>query len=264
MLKPKKSLGQNFLIDQNIVSKIVSLEEIYEKNIIEIGPGTGNLTKEIIKQKPKNLILIEKDKKLYAELKRQFKDFKQVKIYNEDVLKFNFENEIKNETIIYGNLPYNISTKILTNLIKFKIWPPKYIKLILMFQKEVAEKILANYKTPNYGRLRIMSNYRLSACDNFNISNNCFYPKPKIDSTVISFDVKRNPKIKIDNIKNLETVTNIFFSGKRKMINKPLKKLFIDFKKISTKLNLDLSVRPSEISEIKYYEIAKLYEKKLD
>ena len=120
MLKPKKSLGQNFLIDNNILKKISKLREINKNNIIEIGPGTGNLTNEILKLNPKKLILIEKDSKLYSQLSENFKQNKKVKIINEDILEIDLENLVKKDTIIFGNLPFNISTKIFTNLLKFK------------------------------------------------------------------------------------------------------------------------------------------------
>ena len=138
MIKPKKSLGQNFLIDNNILNKIIKLTEISNNNIVEIGPGSGNLTRKIIEQKPKDLILIEKDYNLTNYLKNNLKKKKNLKIFNEDILKFDLEKNIKKNSIIIGNLPYNVSSQILIKLIKFKNWLPKYKKLILMFQKEVA------------------------------------------------------------------------------------------------------------------------------
>ena len=139
MLYPKKSLGQNFIIDQNIIKKILFLGKVNESNIVEIGPGTGNLTRQIIKYNPKSLTLIEKDTKLCDELKKNIKFDGKLKIFNNDILKFDLEKKIKKNSIIFGNLPYNISTQILVKLLKFKNWPPKYNKLILMFQKKLQE-----------------------------------------------------------------------------------------------------------------------------
>ena len=156
IVKPKKSLGQNFLIDNNIIDKIIKLSDIKNNNIVEIGPGTGNVTEKIIDQNPKSLILIEKDRQLADDLKEKINNQLDVTIFNEDVLKFELENKIKNNTIIIGNLPYNISSQILVKLIKFKKWLPKYKKLILMFQKEVADKILAKPKSSSFGRLAIL------------------------------------------------------------------------------------------------------------
>ena len=120
MNRPKKSLGQNFLIDNNVINKIIKLVKIKNSNILEIGPGTGNLTDKIIAQKPKSLILIEKDKTLYENLKKKYKNFKEVVLLNEDVLSINLEKILKTDTVVFGNLPYNISTQILVKFIKFE------------------------------------------------------------------------------------------------------------------------------------------------
>tara|TARA_B100002051_G_scaffold237119_1_gene238784 strand:- start:1166 stop:1966 length:801 start_codon:yes stop_codon:yes gene_type:complete len=263
MLYPKKSLGQNFIIDQNIIKKILFLGKVNESNIVEIGPGTGNLTRQIIKYNPKSLTLIEKDTKLCDELKKNIKFDGKLKIFNNDILKFDLEKKIKKNSIIFGNLPYNISTQILVKLLKFKNWPPKYNKLILMFQKEVAERILANYNTNNYGRLSVISNFRLKVLNSFNVSKNCFFPKPKVDSTVLLFQPITNKSYNIKNIENLEKITQIFFSNRRKMINKNFKKLFNNSLKLSEKLKLDLSFRPSQISNNQYYKIVQYYEMSL-
>ena len=216
MIKPKKSLGQNFLIDNNIINKIIKLADIENNNIIEIGPGTGNLTKKIIEQKPKNLLLIEKDKILSDELNKKYVDLRNFKIFNEDILKFDLEKNMKKNSIIIGNLPYNISSQILIKLIKLKKWLPKYKKLILMFQKEVADKILAKYKTSNYGRLSIITAARLKINSFFNVSPNSFYPVPKVKSTVLVFEPIVNKNNNIQNLENLEKVSHIFFLEKEK------------------------------------------------
>ena len=135
MTLAKKSLGQNFLIDKNIINKILGLTVLKNRNIIEIGPGTGALTEEILKKKPRSLIVIEKDDKLSNFLIKKYKSNKIIKIYNEDILKFNLEKILRKKTIIFGNLPYNISSQILVKIIKFKKWPPDFLDLIFMFQK---------------------------------------------------------------------------------------------------------------------------------
>ena len=211
MIRPKKSLGQNFLIDNNILNKIVKLSEIRNNNIVEIGPGTGNLTKKIIEQKPKNLILIEKDQKLINELKNKLKEGQKINIFNEDILKFNLEKNIKKNSTIIGNLPYNISSQILIKLIRFNKWLPKYNKLILMFQKEVADKILAKYNTSSYGRLAIISAARLKITNCFDVSPNSFYPVPRVKSSVLVFEPIINKDFKVKNIMNLEIISHVFF-----------------------------------------------------
>ena len=131
----KKSLGQNFLIDKNIVKKIIELVNLRNKNVVEIGPGKGALTDEILKKKPKSLIIIEKDNFLANQLKEKYKDVKILKIYNNDILKFDLEKKIFKNSEIFGNLPYNISSQILIKFLKFKNWPPKFNSLIFMFQR---------------------------------------------------------------------------------------------------------------------------------
>ena len=262
MIKPKKSLGQNFLIDNNILNKIIKLTNIKNCNVVEIGPGSGNLTKKIIEQKPKNIILVEKDFFLSKNLKDKFEKLSKLQVFNEDILKFDLEKKIKEETIIIGNLPYNISSQILIKLIKFTKWLPKYKKLILMFQKEVADKILAKYKSPYYGRLSIITAARLKVTNHFNVSPNSFYPVPKVQSTVLVLEPIKNKKFKVQNIESLEKITHIFFSKKRKMINKAFRTLFEKPEEIAKKIDIDLNLRPNQISEKQYYEITEYFEKK--
>ena len=263
MIKPKKSLGQNFLIDNNILNKIIKLTEIKNNCVVEIGPGTGNLTKKIIEQKPKSLILIEKDHRLTDSLKNELTTHSNLKIFNEDILKFDLEKNIKKNSIIIGNLPYNISSQILVKLIKFKKWLPKYKKLILMFQKEVADKILAKFNTSDYGRLAILSAARLKITDHFNVSPNSFYPVPKVRSTVLVFEPIINKDYKIKNIENLEKISHIFFSRKRKMINKAFNKIFKNPLEVSKKINVNLNLRPNELSENEYFKITEFYENQI-
>ena len=261
LILPKKSLGQNFLMDQNIIRKIIKIGNI-EKNttILEIGAGNGNLTKKIIQQKPKKIIAIEKDKKLSIFLKNNFKEFENIRIINNDIFNVIKNNNIGKNIIVFGNLPYNISTQILAALILLKKWPPWYETLILMFQKEVADRILAKEGSKDFGRLSILCNWRLEIKKHFNVSKNCFYPKPKINSTLLSFKPKKNIEYNIKNPKNLETVTRILFSNRRKMINKNFVKLFGYDKSIIKELNLNLKQRPEELSSKMYYKIALRYE----
>ena len=256
----KRSLGQNFLIDLNIIQKITNQVEIKNKNIIEIGPGKGALTNQILKKKPKYLTLIEKDNSLSEELKLKYKKYNNVKIYNQDILKFNLEKILKKDTIIFGNLPYNISSQILIKILKLKEWPPKYSALIFMFQKEMADRIIGKFKTSKYGRLSIITNYKLNIFNKFNVSPNCFLPKPKIISTVLY--LKPNKKIynRIKNIENLEKITRVLFSSKRKMINKNIKKIFKKNELIDLLKKINIKSRPSNLSPENFYEITRVFE----
>ena len=259
MRRHKKSLGQNFLTDKNIIKKIVNLVNIKNKNIIEIGPGKGALTDEILKKNPKTVSLIEKDNSLSQHLKNKYSKYKFLTIHNNDILKFDLEKIILRNTIIFGNLPYNISSQILVKVLSLNKWPPKFLNLIFMFQKELGEKIIGTFSSFNYGRLSILSNYRLNINKKFIVSPNCFFPKPKVNSMVILFSPKKNKKFNIKKIKNLEDVTNIFFSNKRKMVNKNIKKILKE-NQIDKINGLNMNSRPSDLKPEIYYKITELIE----
>ncbi len=258
MIRAKKSLGQNFLVDKNILEKIVNTINIENKTILEIGPGTGNLTSYILKKNPKRMYVIEKDDDLAFDLKNKFKN--QLIIINEDVLKVDETNFFNNKVIVFGNLPYNISTEILSKWIvnlKENFW---FESLILMFQKEVADRIIAGFNTKNYGRLSIICNWKLNIKKIFDIKPEAFSPKPKINSSLLLFHPKKN-YVKINNPKNLEKITRIFFNQKRKMIKKPFNQIFNGNQKILDKLNIDLTLRPQKLKLETYYKLAYEYEK---
>ena len=258
MIRAKKSLGQNFLVDKNIIDKIVNTVSIADNEILEVGPGTGNLTREILKKGPSKMYLIEKDT-LLAESLNEIVD-ERVKIFNEDILKFNENSLSKNKIKVFGNLPYNISTEILSNWItnlKEECW---FTDLVLMFQKEVADRIIAQSNTSAYGRLSILANWRLNINKICDISPESFSPRPKIQSTLIHF----TPKKKFTEIKNpinLEKITRIFFSHRRKMLKKPFNQIFNGKIDLLNKLNLDLNLRPQNLDFDTYYKLAIEYEK---
>ncbi len=257
MIKAKKSLGQNFLIDNEILNKIVSLVKIENKTILEIGPGTGNLTSHILKENPKKVFVVEKDNILADELSFNFKD--QLTIINDDILKIDESSISKENLIVFGNLPYNISTEILSKWIinlKDKFW---FDCLILMFQKEVADRIISKFNTKSYGRLSILSNWKLDIKKICDIKPEAFSPKPKIDSSLLFFSPKKN-YFEIKNPKNLEMITRIFFNQRRKMLKKPFNQLFKGNKEILNKLQIDLNLRPQNLDFDKYYQITSEYE----
>ncbi len=255
---PKKSLGQNFLVNNEILKMMTDLGDINSNDIVlEVGPGKGNLTEKILKKKPKKIILIEKDKDLSKFLKDKFGS--NVEIINDDILRYNLEHYYNKKIIIFGNLPYNISTQILTSWVKINNLKNFCKKFILMFQKEVADRILADYNSKNYGRLSIISSWKLNVKKIIDVSPGSFFPSPKIKSTLLIFKPKNNI-YKINNPKNLEHITNIFFNQRRKMIKKPLKILFKNYKKASEDLSLNLNLRPQNLSNITYYKICSYYE----
>ena len=257
MIKAKKSLGQNFLIDQNIIDNIVNIIELKNKNILEIGPGTGNLTEGILKKNPKKVLVVEKDNDLTSLLKEKFKN--KIEVINKDVLKID-ENLLSDQTLtVFGNLPYNISTEILCKWIlniKEKIW---FDCLILMFQKEVADRIISDFNTKSYGRLTILANWRLNIKKICDVSPLSFQPKPKIYSTVLFFEPKKEFFL-LKNSKNLEKITRTFFMHRRKMIKKPYYQLFNNDNTIASKVGIDLNLRPQNLDFETYFKLTKEYE----
>ncbi len=256
-IKSKKSLGQNFLIDKNIltiISNSIKIES--DSEILEIGPGTGNLTEYLIKKNPQKIFLVEKDKNLAEILNKKFN--KDIKIFNEDFLNFSNPKLLKNKLIVFGNLPYNISSQILVKLIinkeKFKIK-----KMIFMFQKELADRILSEENSKKYGRLSILAKWKFNISKITDISPNSFYPKPKVKSTLLLFSAKEK-FFKLKKPESLEYVTRVFFNQRRKKIKKPINILFQNKIEIANKLNLDLNLRPQNISSKTFFEITKEYE----
>ncbi len=240
MLVPKKSLGQNFLIDKNLCKKITKSLNIKNKIIIEIGPGTGQLTDEIIKLNPKKLILIEKDNKLFKLLKKKYIKLDFVEILNIDAI--NLDVSLNENFSIVSNLPYNIASKLIFKiLIKYN----NIQEMIFLVQKEVSIKFSyqINMKNNKYCLfLKTISKYEVL----FNISNKVFYPNPKVESTLIKITPK---KTKIDKKKLWNFSNNLFFN-KRKKINKNFIKLKnnIKYKKI-------LDKRPEQLNKDEYIKL---------
>jgi 16S rRNA (adenine1518-N6/adenine1519-N6)-dimethyltransferase len=257
LIKAKKSLGQNFLIDKDILEKIVNVIQINQKNILEIGPGTGSLTSYILKKKPKKIIVIEKDQNLAKKLEQNFKE--KLKVINEDILNIDETSLINEKLTVFGNLPYNISTEILSKWIvnlNDNFW---FDHLVLMFQKEVADRIIAKFNTSSYGRLSILANWKLNIVKICDIKPESFFPKPKVDSSLLLLSPKKKI-FKIQDPKNLEIVTRIFFSHRRKMLKKPFNQLFNGDQKILNKLKIDLNLRPQNLDFETYYQLTSEYE----
>ena len=257
MIRAKKSLGQNFLIDREVLEKISNVVQIKDKTILEVGPGTGNLTSFILKKNPKKMFVIEKDDDLAINLSETFKD--QLTIINDDILQVDENLIFKNKVTVFGNLPYNISTEILSKWItqtKDEFW---FNNLILMFQKEVADRIIAKFNTSDYGRLSILSNWKLNVEKICDIKPESFSPRPKIDSSLLFFSPKKN-FYKIKDPNNLEKVTRIFFNHRRKMLKKPFNQLFNGDHRVLNELKIDLNLRPQNLDFDTYYQLTCAYE----
>ena len=256
-IKAKKSLGQNFLIDREVLEKIISITDIANKEVLEIGPGSGNLTTYILKQKPKKLYVVEKDDDLAILLKEKFDT--EIEIINDDILKVS-ENNISDQKLsVFGNLPYNISTEILSKWILnigSDFW---FESLVLMFQKEVADRIISEFNNSNYGRLSILSSWKLNVKKILDIKPQSFSPRPKIDSSLLLFTPKEN-FFKLKDPKNLEKITRIFFSQRRKMLKKPFHQVFDKGKEVAEKFGIDLNLRPQNLEPEVYFKLVKEYE----
>ncbi|MDA7831947.1 16S rRNA (adenine(1518)-N(6)/adenine(1519)-N(6))-dimethyltransferase RsmA [Candidatus Pelagibacter sp.] len=256
-IKAKKSLGQNFLIDREVLEKIVSIIDITNKDVLEIGPGSGNLTTYILKKKPKKLYVVEKDDNLAILLKEKFDT--EIEIINDDILKVSESNISEQKLSVFGNLPYNISTEILSKWILnigSNFW---FDSLILMFQKEVADRIISEFNNSNYGRLSILSCWKLNVKKILDIKPQSFSPRPKIDSSLLLFTPKEN-FFKLKDPKNLEKITRVFFSQRRKMLKKPFNQVFDNGKEVAEKFGIDLNLRPQNLEPEVYYQLVKEYE----
>ena len=256
-IKAKKSLGQNFLIDREVLEKIVSITDITNKDVLEIGPGSGNLTTYILKKKPKKLYVVEKDDDLAILLKEKFDN--EIEIINDDILKVSESNISVQKLSVFGNLPYNISTEILSKWILnigSNFW---FESLVLMFQKEVADRIISEFNNSNYGRLSILSSWKLNVKKILDIKPQSFSPRPKIDSSLLLFTPKEN-FFKLKNPKNLEKITRIFFRQRRKMLKKPFNQIFDNGKEVAEKFGIDLNLRPQNLEPEVYFKLVKEYE----
>ena len=256
-IKAKKSLGQNFLIDREVLEKIVSITDIANKEVLEIGPGSGNLTTYILKQKPKKLYVVEKDDDLAILLKEKFDT--EIEIINDDILEVSESNISEQKLSVFGNLPYNISTEILSKWILnigSNFW---FDSLVLMFQKEVANRIISEFNNSNYGRLSILSSWKLNVKKILDIKPQSFSPRPKIDSSLLLFTPKEN-FFKLKNPKNLEKITRIFFSQRRKMLKKPFNQIFDNGQEVAEKFGIDLNLRPQNLEPEVYFKLVKEYE----
>ena len=249
----KKSLGQHFLINKKILKKIVSLDDIKDKIIFEIGPGRGALTKEILQNNPKRLILIEKDKNLKTylfKLQEKFEDI--VSFIDDDVLNINLKDFNYNKVKIISNLPYNIASTLIIKLIKnYDIIE----SMVLMVQKEVAERLSAKVSTPFYSRLSVLIQLHAEIEKVFDVEPNNFKPRPKVESTVIKIMPFEKSEIHYD---RLDNVLKISFRQRRKTIKNNLKTFFIDAEKKILKCGIDPNSRPQDLKPIDFVKLSKI------
>ena len=225
----KRKYGQNFLIDQNILKKICNLISGIGLHIIEIGPGDGRLTEKLLMSKPKGLKIIEIDPDLIPILESKFGKYKSIKIINENFLNYPLNEKID---LIVSNLPYNISSQILVKICLMEN-PP--INLILMFQKEFAERLMDK----KLNSLNSLVNCFYEINNSFNVSKNCFRPIPKIDSTVLYFKKKQKILLKKIEVNEFIKFKRNLFSHKRKTLFNQLKDYSFNKEKFDLKLRIE-------------------------
>jgi len=226
-LSANKSFGQNFLLDFNLTRRIARASGALEGySVVEIGPGPGGLTRALFMEGAKRVIVIERDKRflpVLTSISDAYPD--RLTVLIGDALKTPLEGHIEGGCVIIANLPYNVATALLINWLQVDPWPPWFDRLTLMFQKEVAQRIVARPGDKAYGRLSVLSNFRCHTQALFDINPRAFTPPPKVMSTLVELIPKTMPEDAPD-IRSLETVTRAAFSQRRKMLRSSLKSLF--------------------------------------
>jgi len=248
--KPKYKLGQNFLIDANISRKITKLVQGQLADpIIEIGPGTGSLTNELLKDNYR-IKAVEIDKAAFDVLSERFVGIPNIEIFNEDAMEFDYTTLNGPWWIFVSNLPYNIGTRLLVKLITEV---PVIHRYVVMVQKEVAERMVARPSTKDYGSLTVLFQLFTEVKIQFDVSKNCFSPQPKVTSSVVTIQRESlfDEEIRIQAFE----ISKIAFQQKRKKIRSSLNTI-INEEHLS-KMNIDPNLRASDLSPDMYYEIAK-------
>ena len=248
--KPNYKLGQNFLIDSNISRKITKLVQGQLADpIIEVGPGTGSLTSELLKDNYR-IKAVEIDKKLIEVLNDRFIDVPNLEIFNEDAMEFDYTQLQGPWWIFVSNLPYNIGTRLLVKLI---IEVPVIHRYVVMVQKEVGERIVANPGGKEYGSLSVLFKLFTETKIQFDVSKNCFYPIPKVTSTVLT--IQRETILDQEIRLQAFEISKIAFQQKRKKVRTSLKTIISEDKLVE--LGIDPNSRASNLTPENYYDIAK-------
>ena len=264
-IPPKKKFGQNFLTDQSIVEKIIrSAGDLKNKSIIEIGGGSGNLTKHLLNAKPKKLLVIEIDKD-YDEILSKILENSSIetKLISENVLDTDIYSFFLEPPVVFGNLPYNISTKILAKLLTEENGEPKWDKLLLMFQLEVANRIVAEPHTKQYGRLSLFSQFYSFPSLEFRISKNSFFPVPKVESALVKFKNNSENHAKYNRIL-FHDIIKKSFQGRRKMLKNTLKTNYGDIFKLMKLCGIPENSRPENITLNQFCELTRAIEQSLE
>ena len=261
----KKSLGQTFILDENITDKIVRTSDVRNHIVLEIGPGPGCLTRSLIKAGVKNIIAVEKDLKCVKIINYQKKLFlNKVILIEGDFLKNHIFKKIvrefkkyKKKVVVFSNLPYKTAIPILAKIFRNRNY---FQKLILMFQKEQAERIRAKKNTKSYGRISVIAQWLCDIKKKMHLSPNYFFPKPKIDSSILEFKFKKKIK-KVDNEDLLSDLIKKCFSQRRKTIKNNLKKTINFSDQVFLNCGINSKKRPEELDFIDFINLSNFLSK---
>ena len=223
-LSAKKSLGQNFLLDLNLTSKIARYAgNLEQSDVLEIGPGPGGLTRSLLNEGARKVVAIEKDTRCIAALEEVQTQFTgKLKIVQGDALSTEVRQYLTHPVQIIANLPYNIGTELLVRWLYSTTWPSFWQSMTLMFQKEVANRIVASPGSKAYGRLSVMAQWRCNTKIAFNIPATAFTPPPKVESSIVYFEALKEPRFPAE-VNKLEFVVSKAFNQRRKMLRGALK-----------------------------------------
>lgn len=257
-LAAKKSLGQNFLFDFNLTRKIARAALPFNgRTIVEVGPGPGGLTRALLAEGAEHVIAIERDARAMAALAEVQAHYPgRLEVIEGDAMKTDWQNLVRGPARIVANLPYNVGTPLLTNWLTEGAWPPWYESLTLMFQKEVAERIVARHGTESYGRLSVLCQWRSSAHKLFDVNRSAFTPPPKVTSSIVQIV----PGVPLHDcrVEDLEKVTAAAFGQRRKMLRSSLKTIFAEPEKTLATLGIDPTRRAEELSVADFQRLALL------
>tara|TARA_A200000159_G_scaffold154872_1_gene168126 strand:+ start:2686 stop:3519 length:834 start_codon:yes stop_codon:yes gene_type:complete len=245
-LSAKKSLGQNFLLDLNLTSKIARYAgNLEQSDVLEIGPGPGGLTRSLLNEGARKVVAIEKDTRCIAALEEvQTRFTGKLKIVEGDALSTEVRQYLTHPVQIIANLPYNIGTELLVRWLNSTTWPSFWQSMTLMFQKEVANRIVASPGSKAYGRLSVMAQWRCNTKIAFNIPATAFTPPPKVESSIVHFEALKEPRFPAE-VNKLEFVVSKAFNQRRKMLRGALKG---HFKNVEEGL-LSIGVVPTKRAE---------------
>jgi 16S rRNA (adenine1518-N6/adenine1519-N6)-dimethyltransferase len=247
-LRAKKSLGQNFLLDLNLTGRIARAAAPFDGvTVIEIGPGPGGLTRALLAQGAQRVIAVERDDRAIAALEEIAARYPgRLDVVAADALGFDLRARVTGPTRIVANLPYNIATALLVSWLTVEPWPPWYDRLVLMFQREVAERITAGPGSRTYGRLSVLAGWRTQARILFDIAPQAFVPPPKVTSSLVEF-VPRQAPLACD-AKALQRVTEAAFGQRRKMLRQSLKSLGGDPLALLARAGIEPTARAEDIA----------------